>query len=658
MTVKTQCTSKRAEKGRALFYSRDSGGRHEQTPAQYVEWAQRKTSELGVRFTGTGEAINEMIRCGAPVSGDIYFDCDVQGNQWSRPALDALRERLVRDQNVSHLLIPRRDRLARPDNATDGVALELELRLSGVTLVFMDKILGPLSKGRRQDFAEALTAMIEYQQNGDFRRVLAEKMIFAQIQLARQGFSTGGRAPFGFRRVLASLEGKIIRPLEDGEKVRIAGHHVVWTPGDPDELELIRRILEMLEVMPATQVARQLNKEGIASPDAGRIRKDNGIKHAVSGLWHQTTIVNIARNPLLRAIVTYGRRSMGDQRRATAEGPRELVDGDYFDGKPKVTRNSDAAITTAAARFEPVIPNERFDRLLTTLNERGGTQRGKPRSRKPDENPLGTRVFDLACSWPMYRQPYNGSFRYTCGLYQQSHAAKCSHNHVDGQLASRFVLAAIRQRLLSPEMLKRLEQKLRARAAASNDNNQTRAMTNLEAALTQVRSEREIAKRNLARAKNDEQYEAISEEFETLLVREKHLLEEIAGLQSTSSQSVRQRTVESALGVLNRLTGLADDPQNLRSVGRLFALLNVQLFLRFRPVQKRRRREQKLSGGLLTFGEVAPPITKYGGPTSRRALMFDGQDVQAPTSSRMGANGVFSTDEEESLGNVSRGDRI
>ena len=29
----------RSEQGRLLFYTRDSGGRHEMTPGQYVEWA-------------------------------------------------------------------------------------------------------------------------------------------------------------------------------------------------------------------------------------------------------------------------------------------------------------------------------------------------------------------------------------------------------------------------------------------------------------------------------------------------------------------------------------------------------------------------------------------------------------------------------------------
>jgi hypothetical protein len=64
----------RSQKGRGLFYTRDSGGKHEMTPGQYVAWAQRRTAELGARFDGTPEAIMEMIRTGRHRQGDLFLD--------------------------------------------------------------------------------------------------------------------------------------------------------------------------------------------------------------------------------------------------------------------------------------------------------------------------------------------------------------------------------------------------------------------------------------------------------------------------------------------------------------------------------------------------------------------------------------------------------
>jgi hypothetical protein len=96
----------------------------------------------------------------------------------------------------------------------------------------------------------------------------AEKMIYAQIALARAGFSTGGRAPYGFRRWLAKDDGTPIRQLPDGECVRMAGHHVVWLPDPTEELDVIRRILNALKTTPASRVAEILTKE--KAPPAGQ----------------------------------------------------------------------------------------------------------------------------------------------------------------------------------------------------------------------------------------------------------------------------------------------------------------------------------------------------------------------------------------------------
>jgi hypothetical protein len=90
--------------------------------------------------------------------------------------------------------------------------------------------------------------LCEYDQAGKDRRILAQKMLDAQHALARLGFSTGGRAPYGFARFLVKVDGTVVRPLPDGEVVRMAGHHVVKLPADDDRVwAVIERILDLLE---------------------------------------------------------------------------------------------------------------------------------------------------------------------------------------------------------------------------------------------------------------------------------------------------------------------------------------------------------------------------------------------------------------------------
>jgi hypothetical protein len=106
--------SQRPTKGRALFYTRDSGGKHETTPGQYVNWARGEVARYHLRFDGTPERIEAMIREDRAVDGDLFIDYGVTGNKLSRPGLDALFETARNDLSISHILIPRRDRFARP----------------------------------------------------------------------------------------------------------------------------------------------------------------------------------------------------------------------------------------------------------------------------------------------------------------------------------------------------------------------------------------------------------------------------------------------------------------------------------------------------------------------------------------------------------------
>jgi len=52
----------RPAQGRTLFYHRDSEGKAECAPPQYVVWAQKRAGELGVTFDGTPERIQAMMQ--------------------------------------------------------------------------------------------------------------------------------------------------------------------------------------------------------------------------------------------------------------------------------------------------------------------------------------------------------------------------------------------------------------------------------------------------------------------------------------------------------------------------------------------------------------------------------------------------------------------
>jgi hypothetical protein len=653
--------AKRPAAGRALFYTRDSGGHHETTPGQYVNWAMSIAEKNRLSFDGTPDRIEAMIRFRKSRDGDLFLDYGVTGNKLTRDGLDAWIGEAARDAGVSHLLSPRRDRLFRPDHPIDAMQFERRISEFGVTLVFMDRVVKPVAKGRRVDMGESICAFIDYNFAGEFRRDLAQKMIHAQISLAKDGFSTGGRPPFGFRRWLVRIDGTAVRQLSEGEYVKMAGHHVAWLPGPESEFEVIRRILAMLETMPASRVAAALTAERVPTPDAGRRRTDRGANHETSGVWSQATIVNIARNPLLLAIVSYGRRSMGDQLRFTPQGPRPLEDDDRRrDGQPKVVANPDSTRISAPASFEPLVDVDRQGKLIATLDARAGSQRGKPRSKTPEKNPLGARIFDMGCGWSLYRQPYNGSFRYLCGLYQQSHGASCRHNQVAGPAATQFVMGCIRQRVLTTSFRERLREKLRTIAMREiGQSGPDPEVAKLRLELEGLDRERGVVEGNMARASGEAQYKAIARVFDGLMEKQTQLEAELRRMETSEPPPIDiEAEVDAALKAADELAETEPDDGDLAAAGRLFQALNVNLYLDFKEIKQKKRTVNVVSKGILTFGMAEPPVQLYKGPTGRRALAAN------PISEVFSGGSAVRVGEGDparggkSLGNVSRGERI
>ncbi|MCE9603393.1 MAG: hypothetical protein K8U03_00650 [Planctomycetia bacterium] len=617
---------RRPKKGRLLFYTRDSGGKHETTPGQYVGLAASYAAKEGLAFDGTATAIEGMIGSGRSTSGDLFLDYDVKGNQLTRDALSALIKRIETDPEVTHVYIPRRDRLARPDHAAEGMLLETSLRMLGVSLVFMDKVLPPRQLGHRDSLSDILMSAIDYDRAGNDRRELAQKILLAQLTLAQAGFTTGGRPPYGFRRWLVKIDGTAVRELVEGERVRMAGHHVVWlpVPNDHPEMRVIYRILELIKEMPATRIAKLFTKEGISTPDEGRTRTDNGVTHKTSGVWHGNTIKNIAENSLLRAVVTYGRRSMGDQLRFDVAGPRALTAEDYRDDdKPKVIRNDAGLHQLAEANFQPLVDPDEHVNIVKILSERGGTQRGKARSRDPDRNPLGCRVVDLKCCWPMYRVPKAPeSFKYSCGCYMQSHGAKCEHNQADGPTLVKIVIDALRQKICSPSAMEKYEARLLE--LATEESTVSVDVTKLaakEEELREVRRDLFKVGRNLALAETNELMKVITQTFDEFKLREARLEREVQELRlsNTPKQDI-QAEVNAARGALDRLPELIEDPTNLADAATAIRFVNAYVFLDFHKVAQGKRTLNRVHSGAITFGSEIPPVKIYEGPTGRRAL--------------------------------------
>jgi hypothetical protein len=474
--------------------------------------------------------------------------------------------------------------------------------------------------------------------------------IHAKIRLARGGYSIGGEPLYGFRRWLVASDGTRKRDLAEHEFVKMPGHHVVWLPTATKELEVVHRILDEIETTPAARIARRLNKEGIPSPKAGRVRTVNGVKVETSGSWAQTTIENIATHPLLIALWEYGKRGMGDQLRFTPEGPRPLENSDYHpDGRLKVAINPAEKIIKTPSKSEPVIDVERHTRSKEILEQRGKHLKGKARTRGDKPNPLGGRIYDLNCGWPMYRYDRRGRWAYQCGLYQNSQAACCRHNVVQGPAATRFVMACLRQRVLAPTTRAKLEARLHQLAVAESGEDPTRRqMVADQAELASAKRKLQTIGRNMALAETAEERAAIASLFKEVKAEEARLERRLSEAKPVMPATEPQREVETAMSVLERLDELATTPDaNFAAITEVFRHTNAKLYLRFWQIEQGKRRLNVPSGGVLTFGSTAPPVSLYEGPTDRaiiQKMLADGQSVSSVPG--QGASGRSETGQE------------
>ena len=186
------------------------------------------------------------------------------------------------------------------------------------------------------------------------------------------------------------------------------------------------------------------------------------------------------------------------------------------------------------------------------------------------------------------------------------------------------------------------------------------ALTAKSSGLAKVQRELAAVRKNMARAKTDNQYSAIAVEFESLKCQEAQLEAEISQLSAAAPPPGNPESeVAAALGLLDQVVRLSKAAaEDFSAARKLFDLVNARLFLRFSQGQWGKRTINKIAGGAMTFGETEPPVVLYQGKTGRVAIQQSMQPKHEQPHQCGEAVSESADEEDNSLGNVSRGDRI
>lgn len=342
---------------------------------------------------------------------------------------------------------------------------------------------------------------------------LAEEVHRGQTETALEGFSTGGRAPYGYRRV------EVVDPKGRTDRAGRPIHRS--TLGiEPVEAAIVQRIFEMYASgLGYTRICKRLNEERILGP--------------WGGTWAGSAVREMLRNDVYRGARVYGRT----KKVKTATGTRSKRP------RPEATRTIKEGAHPAIidpALWERV--KNRREAVAAAYRE-AGCRFGPTRGVQTPYLLTGILKCGVCganfCARAAHTRRGGGRyFYYGCAFRSRRGKAVCDNPVLLPQEAiERDLLEMLRQTLLTPATLDRLLSEVNARLRAQATATRPR-LAELKKALAQV--DREITNYTRAVAKGD--FASLMEALAAAEQRRIAFRAELASLEGDRPAAVLQLT--------------------------------------------------------------------------------------------------------------------
>jgi DNA invertase Pin-like site-specific DNA recombinase len=177
-----------------------------------------------------------------------------------------------------------------------------------------------------------------------YSKELSAKVFHGCVKIAQQGYWAGGKAPYGFDRMLLDEARHRLHVLTHGQKKSIQNQRVTLTLGPEEQVATVRRIYgEFIE-------------GGITMQEIADRLNDDGLRSAMGGPWNVEKIRRILTNVMYAGTLVYNkttsklktptRRNPMEQWVRTAGAIDPLVDQGDFD-------RAQSVIAQAALRYAP-----------------------------------------------------------------------------------------------------------------------------------------------------------------------------------------------------------------------------------------------------------------------------------------------------------------
>lgn len=246
-----------------------------------------------------------------------YMDISVSGgNMIDRPAFNRMLEDIEKYQ-IKHICFYDLTRYTR--NIFDFMDMTRELQKKGVKLHSVsDNRLIDLQNWNSDALLSIILALFGHNE----REVIRSKVASNMEQLARDGYSVGGPAPFGLKKVdITTPEGKT------------RGSYAYDTP---EKVELVRLIYKWYieDRMSDSDIVRKLNSEYLHMVDkenALKYRKDKYLNEIDAPvLWNKSKVTRILTNPLYTGYMVSRRRKRLSKRKHVANDKENWIWSNNF----------------------------------------------------------------------------------------------------------------------------------------------------------------------------------------------------------------------------------------------------------------------------------------------------------------------------------------
>jgi DNA invertase Pin-like site-specific DNA recombinase len=254
------------------------------------------------------------------------------------------------------------DRFGRFDSLDAGYWI-YPFRQAGVKLVTVTD--GPVDW---DDFTSRMMYSFNQEGKHQYLRDLSRNVSRGLIRNAKNGYSCGQRAPYGYDRMLVDEQGNHRQRVRNGEQVaKPRSWRVTFVPSDdPLKVETAKWLFETYASSDVglRSMADQLNARGVPGP--------------AGGPWYSASIRDILKNRKYVGDFAWAQRREGKYHRVVGDGVKERDRREVTlapnTSKPHAIDNPEEAWILAEEAHEPLIDAETFRKVQEKLERRRRNQ--------------------------------------------------------------------------------------------------------------------------------------------------------------------------------------------------------------------------------------------------------------------------------------------